>query len=324
MKKITVLGGGTGTFVVLSGLKKYEVDLAVIVTMMDSGGSTGRLRDQLGVLPPGDVRQCLVALSEASLLWRKLFLYRFEKGDLKGHNFGNIFLSALEKISKNYNEVLEAASYILRCKGEVIPVTFKKTNLLAVYSDGKIIKGEGEVDEHRDTTHFIVKLSLSPKATANPRAIQRIKASDFVILGPGDLYTSIIPTLLPIGVKQALKSSKAKFVYILNLMTKKGQTHHLTAKGHVNELEKYLGREIDYIIVNKGKISKEILEWYKKHGEYEVKDDLGDENNVIRTDLIYKRKVKKSKADVLQRSILRHDSRKLAKLLITLFKNEKA
>src|SRR3989339_1744541 len=124
MKKITVLGGGTGTFVVLSGIKRLPINLAVIVSMMDSGGSTGRLRDQLGILPPGDLRQCLVALSEAPELWRKLFLYRFEKGDLKGHNFGNIFLSTLEKICSNYNEAITLASYVLKTKGRVVPVTF--------------------------------------------------------------------------------------------------------------------------------------------------------------------------------------------------------
>ncbi len=319
MKKITVLGGGTGTFVVLSGLKKYDLDLAVIVTMMDSGGSTGRLRDQLGVLPPGDVRQCLVALSEASLLWRKLFLYRFEKGDLKGHNFGNIFLSALEKICKNYNEVLEAASYILRCKGEVIPVTFEKTHLVATYSDGRTIKGEGEVDDHKGTNHHIVSLSLSRKVSANPRVIARLKSSDYLVLGPGDLYTSIIPTLLPSGVKEAIASSKAKIIFVMNLMSKRGQTHHLTAKGHVEEVEKYLGRKVDIVVVNNGKIPKSILDWYKKHGEEEVKDDL-EGKDVIRADLIFKKKIKKSKADSLKRSILRHDSGKLAKLLVSLFK----
>src|SRR3989338_2925556 len=127
-KKITVIGGGTGTFVVLSGLKQHPLDLGAIVTMMDSGGSTGRLRDQLGVLPPGDLRQCLVALSEASELWRKLFLYRFENGDLAGHNFGNIFLSALEKVSKHYDEVINTVSFVLKTKGKVIPVTYQSAH----------------------------------------------------------------------------------------------------------------------------------------------------------------------------------------------------
>jgi len=140
MKKITVIGGGTGTFVVLSGLKKYPLDLSVVVTMMDSGGSTGRLRDQLGILPPGDLRQCLVALSDAPLLWRKLFLYRFEKGDLEGHNFGNIFLAALEKVSSNYDEAIETVSYVLKTMGKVIPVTLNKLHLVAEY-EKKIVAG---------------------------------------------------------------------------------------------------------------------------------------------------------------------------------------
>ena len=160
MKKITVIGGGTGSYVVLTALKTLPLDLAAIVTMMDSGGSTGRLRDQLGVLPPGDLRQCLVALSEAPELWRKLFLYRFENGDLKGHNFGNLFLSALEKVSEDYNTVLDTVSYVLKTKGKVIPVTFDKTHLCVQYESGTIIKGEGNIDENNPEMSRIVRASL--------------------------------------------------------------------------------------------------------------------------------------------------------------------
>ena len=142
------MGGGTGTFVVLTGLKQHDVDLGVIVNMMDSGGSTGRLRVQLGVLPPGDIRQCFVALSEAPDLWRRLFLYRFENGDLEGHNFGNIFISALEKVSKNYDEVLETAGFVLKIKGRVLPVTHEKTHFCVEYENGKIVKGEASIDEN--------------------------------------------------------------------------------------------------------------------------------------------------------------------------------
>src|SRR5690606_4001290 len=166
MKKITVLGGGTGTYVVLSGLKKHKLDLAAIVSMMDSGGSTGRLRDQLGVLPPGDLRQCLVALSEAPELWRKLFLYRFENGDLKGHNFGNIFLSALEKVSDDYHTVIDTANYVLQTKGRVIPVTIGKTHLKVEYENGTILKGEGVIDEDNPERSRIVKAYLEPSVSA--------------------------------------------------------------------------------------------------------------------------------------------------------------
>jgi uncharacterized cofD-like protein len=203
MKKATVIGGGTGTFVVLSGLKNMHLDLGVIVTMMDSGGSTGRLRDQLGVLPPGDLRQCLVALSEAPELWRKLFLYRFEKGDFEGHNFGNIFLSALEKVSSDYNQVLETASYVLKTKGKVIPVTLDKAHLCAEYENGTVLKGEGLIDENNGETSRIRRAFLEPVPRVNPLAVDRIRESDYIVIGPGDLYTSIIPVLLVPGMKES-------------------------------------------------------------------------------------------------------------------------
>ncbi len=207
MKKITVLGGGTGTYVVLTGLKKYPLDLGVIVTMMDSGGSTGRLRDQLGVLPPGDLRQCLVALSEAPELWRKLFLYRFERGDFKGHNFGNIFLSALEKVSSNYEEVLDTVNYVLKTKGQIIPVTFSQTQLCVKYESGKVIKGEGKIDQNNPEKTKIINAYLEPKVKVNQKAIERIINSDYIVIGPGDLYTSIIPILLVSDIQKALKKT---------------------------------------------------------------------------------------------------------------------
>src|SRR3989344_3042052 len=145
MKKVTVIGGGTGTFVVLSGLRDYPLKLSVIVSMMDSGGSNGKLRDQLGVLPPGDIRQCLVALSSAPKLWRELFLYRFEKGDLAGHNFGNILLAALEKNTGNYTEVIDWASKVLGTVGSVIPVTLKKSHLCVKFDTGEVLKTEGRI-----------------------------------------------------------------------------------------------------------------------------------------------------------------------------------
>ena len=319
MKTITVIGGGTGTFVVLSGLKKYPIDLGVIVTMMDSGGSTGRLRDQLGVLPPGDLRQCLVALSEAPLLWRKLFLYRFESGDFYGHNFGNVFLSALEKVTSNYNEVIKMVSYILNIKGKVIPVTFKKTDLCAKYNNGKIVKSEKNIDENINEASPIKEVFLKPKVDPSSQAIQRIKASDFLVIGPGDLYTSIIPVLLVNKIKDTIISSKAKIIYVLNLMTKSGQTTNYKASTHIRELEKYLGRDINYLIVNKGKIPADILKWYFNHNEKPVLNDLQLNNlrcTMIVEDIIDKKKIKINKIDRVTRSILRHSSQKLAEILI--------
>lgn len=322
MKKITVLGGGTGTYVVLTGLKNYPVDLGVIVTMMDSGGSTGRLRDQLGVLPPGDLRQCLVALSEAPLLWRRLFLYRFEKGDFKGHNFGNVFLSALEKVSSDYEEVLKTASFVLKTKGKVIPVTFDKTHLCVKYESGKLIKGEGKIDENNPEKSKIVKAFLKPGVKANAKAVKRIISSNYIIIGPGDVYTSIVPILIVPEIKKALIKSKAKIIYICNLMTKLGQTTNYQTSDHINDLTKYLGRKINYIIINNGKIDNEIINWYQRYDEKPVINDLKSQihSKIVVSDLIDRSKIVKENVDVLKRSILRHDSDKLAKILFTTIK----
>lgn len=321
MKKITVLGGGTGTFVVLSGLKQYPLDLGVIVTMMDSGGSTGRLRDQLGVLPPGDLRQSLLALSEAPLLWRKLFLYRFEHGDLEGHNFGNIFLSALEKVSENYDEVISTVSYVLKTKGTVIPVTFAKSHLCVDYKNGKKIKGETNIDENHENNGRILKAYLDPEVKANPKAIARLKESDCLVIGPGDLYTSIIPNLIVGGIKDVILTQKLKVIYNLNLMTKMGQTAGYSAANHVNDLSRYLGKYPDVVTINNGEIPQKMEVWYQKTGEQRVLNDLkndGFKGKIIVTDLVDRHPFAKSGADRLTRSILRHDPNKLGKTLYTI------
>ncbi len=327
MKKVTVIGGGTGTFVVLSGLKKHELDLAAIVTMMDSGGSTGRLRDQLGVLPPGDLRQCMVALSDSTDLWRKLFLYRFENGDLKGHNFGNIFLSALEKVCDDYNTVIETASYVLNTKGKVIPVTFEKTHLCVEYENGTILKGEGNIDEDNPEKSRIKRAYLEPEAAVNPDAVSRIRESDYIIIGPGDLYTSIIPVLLVDDLRDEMKQSKAKIIYNLNLMTKTGQTTGYTANDFIHDFEKYIGRTPDYVIANNGEIPASILSWYKSDGEVPVLNNLhenGFQGTIIEEDIISRSHITKSTSDELTRSILRHDTQKLTPILMDIIKPQKA
>lgn len=318
MKRITVIGGGTGTFVVLSGLKKYDVDLSVIVSMMDSGGSTGRLRDQLGVLPPGDVRQCLLALSEAQLFWRKLFLYRFDSGDLKGHNFGNILISTLEKISPNYQRVIDKASFILRSKGNVYPVTFEKSNLSVQYQNGEVVEGEGEIDKPRGSDIKIDKAYLNPLPKPNPLAIKAIEKAHMIILGPGDIYTSLIPNLLVPGIKEACTKSNAKIVYIMNLMTKNGQTNGYTAQDHIRIIEKYLGRNIDIVLMNKKKIAQPILDFYKSEGEELVSDNLIGDARIYRLDLLSKTVYNKEEHDTAERSLVRHDSQKIAKFIMEL------
>lgn len=318
MKKIVVIGGGTGTYVVLMGLKKYDVDLSVIVSMMDSGGSTGRLRDQLGVLPPGDVRQCLVALSEASDLWRQLFLYRFENGDLEGHNFGNIFISALEKIIPDYQKVIDTASFILKTKGQVIPVTHDKVHLSVQYEDGEIIEKESAIDTAIHKSDRIINASLTPVASANARALTAFSKCDYIILGPGDLYTSLIPNLLVDGVSDAIVTSSARIILIMNLMTKKGQTTNYTAEDHIKDIEKYLKKKVDIVLMNNQKIPDDVINYYTESDEQQVKDDLEkwkNTYNIIYAPFISDAMHQQSKNDRALRSIVRHDSDKLAKAI---------
>jgi uncharacterized cofD-like protein len=320
--KIVVIGGGTGSYSALYGLKKYPVDLTAIITMMDSGGSSGRLRDELGVLPPGDVRQCLVALSSSSTSLRNLFNYRFPKGDLKGHMFGNIFLSALEKTTGDFKKAIRETGKILRIHGKVVPVTFKKANLCVKLADGKIIIGEKHIDasEGQKKRAKIVKAYLSPKASANEDALTEISQADYILIGPGDLYTTLIPNLLVDGVSKAISESKAKKIFVMNLMTKCGQTTRYKASDHIKDLEQYLGKGVlNLVLINKKQPSEKALKWYKKYYEEVVIDDLGDESfKVIRENLIKDVLIEKDKADNYRRSIIRHDPAKLAKVITNL------
>src|SRR3989344_297873 len=241
-----VMGGGTGTFTVLSALKAYDVQLSAIVSMADDGGSTGILRDQYGVLPPGDVRRALVALSEASVELRELFNYRFSSGDFAGHSFGNLFLSTLEKIQGNFGSAVEEASRILNVKGNVIPVTLGNVRLYARLQDGTTLSGETNIDipKRGRSRAPIDTVWLRPKAKINPHAEKAIMDADVVVIGPGDIYTSIIPNLLVSGVPKALQQSKARKVYVCNLMTKFGETQNFTAMNFLDAIERYLGKDI--------------------------------------------------------------------------------
>jgi uncharacterized cofD-like protein len=319
--KVVVIGGGTGSFVALSGLKKYDVDLTAIITMMDNGGSSGRLRDELGVLPPGDVRQCLVALAKSSKLLREMFNYRFQEGELKGHSFGNIFLSTLSKTTGSMKKAIEEVGKILRIQGRVVPVTYDKSDLCIELEDGTIIEGETHIDEveKREKRAKIKRAFLKPAALANPDAVEAIINADAILIGPGDLYTSIIPNLLVGGIKNAIGISKGKKIYTLNLMTKYGQTTKHTAKDHVRDLEEYVGKgQLNVVLVNKKTPGAKTLAWYKDFDEHQVEDNLGDNNKfeVIRKNLIKDVVIEKNASDTLHRSIIRHDSEKLAQTVM--------
>ncbi len=320
-KRIVVIGGGTGTYVALTGLKRYDVELSAVITMADSGGSSGKLRDEYGVLPPGDIRQCLVALSESDLLMRDLFLYRYSEGTFKGQNFGNIFISTLEKMTGSIKDAIEAAGKILAIRGKVLPVTTDKIHLHAELEDGKIVEGETHIDEgHYDPSKRIRKVFLVPQPKADSDALEAIRDADLIVIGPGDLYTSIIPNLLVAGIPEAIKSSQAKKAFVMNLMTKCPQTTGLSAKDHLEAIEKYLGKGIlTHVLINNTALPKEILTIYEKDKDYPVIDNITQAApRLIRADLIKNIIIKKEDGDSLKRSLIRHDPNKLAKALMGL------
>lgn len=326
-KKIVTIGGGTGSFTLLNGLKKYPVDISAVVSMTDDGGSTGMLRDELGVLPPGDVRQCLVALSESSDELRTLMNYRFEKGALKGHNFGNLLISALEKAEGNFSKGIETASKILNVKGEVIPVTNQDINLFIQLKNNKILKGENEINHSFEIEkRGIKKIYLAPAAKANKKAIQKILEADMIVVGPGNYYCSVAPNLLVKGIPEAIIKSKAKVVFNCNLVNKKGQTENFSLEDYVISINKFIGKDrLDFVTFNSKKPGEKLVKKYASQRELLVKikeKTAGKKCKIIKTDLLSAEKPKYSKADVLakERSFIRHDSDKLAKVLMNILK----
>lgn len=324
-KNVVCIGGGTGTFVTLRGLKQFPLSIKAIVAMSDSGGSNKRIRDEFGLLPTSDLRQCIVALSDEHGgvgVLRKLFMYRFEKGNgISGMTFGNLFMAALSDILGSQSEAIRQTSKILRIRGSVIPVSYTDTNLVAAYEDGSVLEEEHFIDEPpHDGSIKITSISLKPKAIANPEALEAITHADLIVLGPGDLYTSIIPNLLVDSIVPALVRARGKRVYVMNLMTKFGQTHEFTALDHIRALEKFAGKCIDYVLINTASLSKKALGVYAKYHEKPVVDDVYKKSyyRVIRAPVVNSILVKKSASDTLVRSLIRHDSKKLAEQLFAL------
>jgi len=311
MKKVVVIGGGTGVFTVLTGLKNYPFHLSAIVTTADDGGSSGILREEFGILPPGDIRRVLVALSSDSPILANLFNYRFENGTgLKGHSFGNLFLTALERITGDFNQAIKEAAKILGIKGKVIPVSLDYTRLFARLENNFLVVGESNIDiPKHDGSLFIKEVFLNPEAKACRDALKAIKEADIIIMGPGDLYTSIIPNFLVKGIKEAIKKSQAKKIYVCNIMTKYGETNGFTAEDFFATLEKYLGRGvIDYFIVNIEKPKKYYLSKYKKEKAELVKYNRKILNSWKKPKVIFARLLRRG-------LLLRHDAKKLAKVI---------
>lgn len=270
--KVVAIGGGTGSHVVLTGLRRQGLHPTAVVSVADSGGSSGRLRDEFGHLPPGDVRQCLVALMPddyQSLLLRQLFTYRFDRGEgLNGHSFGNLFLTALIEITGSFERAIEVAAELLKIDGRVVPVSLGRTVLCARLSDGTTLCGEGTIDQRGEVGAAIDYVYLDPRVFINPMAKAAILDADLVVIGPGDLFTSVVPPLLVDGVVDALRETTAKRVYVVNIMTKPGESSGYHASDFVETIQEYLGgAPLDGIIVNTGVPAERALARYKSQGQ---------------------------------------------------------
>jgi len=314
IKKIVCLGGGNAMpKAVLAGLKKYSVKLSVICATLDSGGSAGRLRKDYNIISPGDIRRAFIALANASPAIENLFNYRFQAGELRGHNFANLFITALELTTKNYEKTIKEISKVLNVKHEVLPVTLDSANLYAILENGKIISGEKNIDIPKHNGNLkIKKVFLRPKAKAYPKAIKAIKEADLIVIGPGDLYSSLSQILLVEGISQEIRKSKAKKVYVCNLMTKYGETNNFSVLDFTKEIEKYLNGKIDYVIYNTKNPSKKILRKYKKEHP-ELLKLVSFERNLSRNK-------KFIGVNLLSSGSVIHDPDKVAKVLLKLCK----
>lgn len=323
MKNIVTIGGGTGSYTILSGLKNLEnVSLTALVSMADDGGSTGVLRDELGVLPPGDVRQCLIALSEHSDVVRKLMSYRFSEGSLAGHNFGNIFLAALEKVTGDFAEGVEVASEILKVKGKVVPITKEKAELFICLTDETCINGEDSINHADFQGMGIAEIRYAGTVRLNTHAKDAIVNADLIILGPGNYYCSVIPNLIVDGFKQAIGETKAKVVFPVNLTNKHGHTLRWKVSDYVHDIEKYLGRKVDVILLNDEPPTEEQIKHYEmKEGDGVLtENDMKDDTRVVHGKLLSHAIIKYDEADAVRsvRSFIRHDKDAFAAVIARL------
>ena len=310
--KVVVIGGGTGLSTMLRGLKQYTSHITAIVTVGDDGGGSGKLREDLGMLPPGDIRNCILALADTEPLMEDLLQYRFTEGSLKGQCFGNLFLAAMAGISENFEDAVQKMSSVLAVKGKVLPVTLDDMKLIAELENGEIIEGESKIPSEvivRNTR--IKKIAIKPiNAKPLEEAIKAINNADVIIMGPGSLYTSIIPNLLVKGIPEAICKSPAKKVYISNVMTQPGETDGFKVSNHLKVLMDYgVAENIDYVIANNGIIPPDIKEKYaKENAELVVLDYENISNlnvNVIEADLIK-----------ITKRYVKHNAEKLAELIM--------
>jgi uncharacterized cofD-like protein len=317
--RIVTIGGGTGLSVLLRGLKRFTSNLTAIVTVADDGGGSGALRENMGMLPPGDIRNCLVALANTEPILKSLMQYRFKEGELKGQSFGNLFIAALNDICGSFDQAVKEISNVLAVTGKVLPVSLDDMVLFAELEDGTVIKGESQIPIKQQTTNQrIKKIFIKPSnCKALPEAIEEILNADAIILGPGSLYTSIIPNLLVKDISKAIAKSKAMKLYVSNLMTQQGETIGYSLVDHIETIYKHAERiTIDYAIVNNGVIPDYLLEKYRTENASPVKIDYNSIRNM---------NIKIIEADFVsvEKDYLRHNYNYLSEVIFELINEER-
>ena len=312
--KIVAIGGGTGLSTMLRGLKLYTTNITAVVTTSDDGRNTGTLRRELGIVPPGDIRQCIVALSNKEPVMEKLFQYRFEKGTLSEMNFGNLYLVAMSDIYNNFAEGVKKTSEVLAVTGKVLPVSLDDMNICAELEDGTIVEGESQIPNVvQNKVTKIKKVYINPtNCMPLPEVIKAIKEADAIILGPGSLYTSVMPNLLVRNVSSAIKESKAMKIYVSNIMTQPGETDNYTVSDHIQALQDHFGKDIiDFCICDSGDVMPEFVKKYNLDGSEPVSIDYD--------------KIKQQEVTLIEENLctitdnyIRHDSKKLSQVIMKL------
>ena len=310
---VVAIGGGTGASGLLRGLKEHTDKLTAVVTVADDGGSSGRFRKEFGMLPPGDIRNCLAALSDAGPVLEKLFQYRFEEGDLKGHPFGNIFLAAMTQVTGDFEQAVREANRVLNVRGRVLPATATKISLIAEHDDGSKTTGESLVGK---VNKPVKRLSIKPEdVPAGTDVVDAIMQADVVLLGPGSVYTSVLPTLLIPEIPDALLKTNAAVGYICNIMTQPGETQDFVASRHADVIIEHTSEALlDFVIVNTGKIPDGLAQAYAAEHSIPVKPDvdklteLPGHPRIVTADLV--------KAD----HVVRHHPGRLAELCLATYK----
>ena len=318
-QNLVAIGGGTGLSTLLAGLKRlvrkaeepvWLKSLSAIVTVSDDGGSSGRLRDELQMLPPGDIRNCMIALSEDSTLLSRLFRHRFRgDGELGGHSFGNLFLAALTEVTGDFTEAIRLSSEVLASKGHIFPATISDMHLAAELEDGTVVHGETQISASKIP---IRRLRLEPEQCLPlPEALKAIRAADIITVGPGSLYTSILPNLLVAQVARVIGQTQATKIFINNLMTQPGETDGYSARKHLETIKKYAPEiHFDYVVVNDRRISKEQAELYAAEGAYQIgiddpiDDAIDQATEIVRADLLYDGEKVRHNSDRLAQVVL--------------------